>query len=345
MQVRIARCLLLMLLIAAVSGFGYAQKYEHPYSNRAAGLTNESNTSGAYLKKRNDAKNQTRQGAKYPRGSKARIVSEKRSGNSAQMPSGKRFQTSGRSSGGRNLGVNPADKFKTSTQWINKKSLGEDPSGKFLFTPAMRGLDVRGVDRNANFKVNTQWINNRSLGEDPKDKYFGRYGDYEGNWDLKAFKQSKDFKSKDKAGYSGDIAWSDYRKMKDFKSRDRGSYNGDIDLRSFKKQKDFKSKDLFGYAGDISMRSIRKQERKVKATAGEMAGLGKTEILIVSKGKNMHPSIAAKGAKVRTQAQTERYRWRKRLWNKWWKWNDLPPSEKKKEKKPTYDSKESAIWN
>jgi hypothetical protein len=359
---------LVIAVLLVVAYYSHAQKLEHPYSNRAAGLTNEANTTGAYLKKRDDTRNQKRQGNKYPRGSKSRIETQNRPGSSGVLPSNRRFQTSGRETGGRNLGVNPSDKFRAPTQWINKRSLGEDPSSKFLFTPEMRGLNVTGVDPNAKFRVNSQWINNRGLGEDPKDKYFGRYGSYTGTLDLKAYKRAKDFKSRDKAGYSGDMDLGDYRKMKDFKSRDHASYSGDWnlsafkkskdfrsrdhasysgdwDLSAYKKQKDFKSKDLYAYSGDLSMREIRKRERKVKAIAKEMAGLGKTEIIVVSKGKNMHPSIAAKGAKVRTQAQTKRYRWRKRLWNKWWKWNDLPPSEKKNEKKPSYDSKEAAIWN
>lgn len=124
-----------------------------------------------------------------------------------------------------------------------------------------------------------------------------------------------------------------------------GSYSGDIDLKKYKKQKDFKSRDLYTYSGDLRMSDIRKQERKIKSKNKKIAGTGNQEIDIITKGKNTHPSIAAKGVKVRTQAQTQRYRGWQRFKNKWFKWRDLPPAEKKKEKKPTYDTRESEIWN
>jgi hypothetical protein len=124
-----------------------------------------------------------------------------------------------------------------------------------------------------------------------------------------------------------------------------GSYSGDIDLKTFKKQKDFKSRDLNAYSGDLRMADIRKQERALKAKAKKMDGIGNQEITIISKGKNMHPSIAAKGSKTRSQTQTQRFRAWHRFKNKWLKWRDLPPAENKKEKKPGYDSRESEIWN
>jgi hypothetical protein len=102
-----------------------------------------------------------------------------------------------------------------------------------------------------------------------------------------------------------------------------------------------KSKKLSSYKGDIRVVDRKKQYRKKNNEISSYKG----DILVRRKPKDAFPGAAYKG-KYQNSSYQKKEKYRKRMLKKMGrsKKNMVPNYKKRKEEKPTYDTRESEIW-
>lgn len=159
-------------------------------------------------------------------------------------------------------------------------------------------------------------------------------------------------KNKEATSYSGNLPGNYLEKrtkMQANKSKELQKYSGDLPSNFLKKRdqaRQDKNRQVSSYSGDILAKTLQAKAKKIRKKGKEMANF-RGDIIVHRVKKGMHPSAAYRGGKIRNSYKAKE-RYRKRVMNRYRKNNnvEVPESVKKrrKEKKPTYDKNEAAIW-
>ena len=155
--------------------------------------------------------------------------------------------------------------------------------------------------------------------------------------------------TKEMSKYSGDmIAVGIDRK----KEKDRARYQGELPnnfLAKRAKAIEKSSREMGSYSGDISVKTLESRAKGIRKKSKKMAQW-QGDIIVHRKKEGMHPSSVYRGGLIKNSYQAkERYRQRMMKQNN--KNSDKDSAQpnymkkKKKEQRPTYDSREAEIWN
>jgi len=155
--------------------------------------------------------------------------------------------------------------------------------------------------------------------------------------------------TKEMSKYSGDmIAVGIDRK----KEKDRARYQGELPnnfLAKRAKAIQESSREMGSYSGDISVKTLESRAKGIRKKSKKMANW-QGDIIVHRKKEGMHPSSVYRGGLVKNSYKAkERYRQRMMKQNN--KNSDKDSAQpnymkkKKKDQRPTYDSREAEIWN
>ena len=155
--------------------------------------------------------------------------------------------------------------------------------------------------------------------------------------------------TKEMSNYSGDmIAVGIDRK----KEKDRARYQGELPnnfLAKRAKAIEKSSREMGSYSGDISVKTLESRAKGIRKKSKKMAKW-QGDIIVHRKKEGMHPSSVYRGGLIKNSYKAkERYRQRMMKQNNKNsdKDSDQPNymKKKKKDQRPTYDSREAEIWN
>jgi hypothetical protein len=155
--------------------------------------------------------------------------------------------------------------------------------------------------------------------------------------------------TKEMSKYSGDmIAVGIDRK----KEKDRARYQGELPnnfLAKRAKMREEQSREMGNYSGDISVKTLESRAKGIRKKSKKMANW-EGDIIVHRKKEGMHPSSVYRGGFIKNSYKAkERYRQRMMKQNN--KNSDKDSAQpnymkkKRKDQRPTYDSREAEIWN
>ncbi|MDB5274047.1 MAG: hypothetical protein JWO58_2414, partial [Chitinophagaceae bacterium] len=155
--------------------------------------------------------------------------------------------------------------------------------------------------------------------------------------------------TKEMSNYSGDmIAVGIDRK----KEKERARYQGNLPnnfLAKRAKMREEASREMGSYSGDISVKTLESRAKGIRKKSKKMANW-QGDIIVHRKKEGMHPSSVYRGGLIKNSYKAkERYRQRMMKQNNKNsdKDSDQPNylKKRKKDQRPTYDSREAEIWN
>jgi hypothetical protein len=155
--------------------------------------------------------------------------------------------------------------------------------------------------------------------------------------------------TKEMSKYQGDMVVTGTDRKKE---KDRSRYQGDLPnnfLAKRAKMREEQSREMGSYSGDISVKTLESRAKGIRKKSKKMANW-QGDIIVHRKKEGMHPSSVYRGGLVKNSYKAkERYRQRMMKQNN--KNSDKDSSQpnymkkKKKDQRPTYDSREAEIWN
>lgn len=155
--------------------------------------------------------------------------------------------------------------------------------------------------------------------------------------------------TKEMSKYQGDMIATGIDRKKE---KDRARYQGELPnnfLAKRAKAIEKSSREMGSYSGDISVKTLESRAKGIRKKSKKMAKW-QGDIIVHRKKEGMHPSSVYRGGFIKNSYQAkERYRQRMMKQNN--KNSDKDSAQpnymkkKKKEQRPTYDSREAEIWN